>query len=66
MESAVILAMVQQQKECPRILLLDYSLHLKKTVQLPDPGRMPHFAQGLCFNLPDPLACHAKLAANLF
>jgi hypothetical protein len=35
----------------------------KEAFQLPNPGGMPHFAQGLCFDLPDPLASNLELPA---
>src|SRR5438046_7758111 len=37
----------------------------KETLELPDTSRMPHFAQGLCFNLTDPLAGNLELPPYL-
>src|SRR5438874_10756530 len=37
---------------------------LKETLELSDTGRMPHFAQGLCFNLTNPLPGNLELPAH--
>src|SRR5438128_7419563 len=37
----------------------------KETLELPDTSRMPHFAQGLCFNLTNPLAGNLELPTYL-
>src|SRR5215211_7100001 len=37
-----------------------------ETFQLPNTGWMPHFTQGLCLNLADPLASDLELAAYFF
>src|SRR5205823_11093720 len=36
----------------------------KETLELSDTSRMPHFAQGLCFNLTNPLAGNLELPAH--
>jgi hypothetical protein len=38
----------------------------KETFQLPNPSGMPHFAQGLGFDLTDSLACNLELPADFF
>src|SRR6476660_1781609 len=38
----------------------------KKTFQLPNPGWMPHFAQGFCLDLADPLASNLELPPYFF
>src|SRR5919198_5192051 len=42
------------------------SRSFKEAFELPDTSRMPHFAQGLCFDLADTLAGDLKLAAYFF
>src|SRR5262249_39837562 len=38
----------------------------KETFQLPNPRRMPHFAQRFCLDLADPLPSDLELAAYFF
>jgi hypothetical protein len=42
------------------------SRRFKKTFQLSNPGRMPHFAQRLCLDLADPLASDLELPSYFF
>src|SRR5271170_5925643 len=44
---------------------LFHRLKFQEALELAHARGMAHFAQGLGFNLPDPLAGHVKLAANL-
>src|SRR6266404_9117707 len=46
--------------------LCSNSRRLKETFQLPNPGWMPHFAQGLCVDLADPLPSNLELSAYFF
>jgi hypothetical protein len=46
--------------------LCSNSRRFKKTFQLPNPSWMPHFAQGLCFDLANPLASNLELSAYFF
>src|SRR5262249_29896003 len=45
------------------VLLLDF-LNFDESVQLPNAGRVPHFAQRLGFDLTNSLARHSKLLAD--
>src|SRR5512132_161813 len=42
------------------------SRRFKETFQLPNAGWMPHFAQGLCLDLADPLASNLELSPYFF
>ena len=43
-----------------------YSRGFKETFKLSDTGRMPHFAQRLCFDLTDPLPGNLELSTYFF
>src|SRR5678815_1528674 len=49
-----------------RSKFISNSRRFKETFQLPNPGWMPHFAQGLCLDLSDPLASNLKLPPYFF
>src|SRR5436190_19154406 len=42
------------------------SRRFKETFQLPNSGWVPHFAQGFCFDLADPLASNLELPPHFF